>query len=609
MKKIFSLVFLLAFISQAFMQESEQSLFDKGLDAYRQGNYVEAQNTFFKILQAYPEGKLKTATKLMLGKTYYKQGDYAGVGIVCENFFKNHPTSSYIDDIHHLYANSLFKSEKYQPAVEEWLWVVHNSKDPRLRKIAGSYVFHTMDQYFSEREIRSFEQRYQDNIFNGLVTILRAKKFMESDQELRGQSLLKKFLREEPNHFYAEDAKRLLGELPAVAVSDNVFIYFKPIEGDLKPIGDQIENGMRYAIMEYKTRNEGAEINFQPVELEESVANALLVGSQKISTSKPLCLVGPIAADQCAALSLLSKYEQRPYVVPLSSEAGFTELSPYAFQLTPDVETKGRFLGEYAVKELKLKKLAVLAPVNNYGRGFAQSFIEAVQANGGEIVTDQWYYVGTQDFSRQFKAIRRQSFFVEFKELQEDGDTTSSDTAFQSSFREFLEEKFEEIEFGKDSTQIPATGIDGILVLATPQYIPYLAPQFAFHNIDCVLLGNEGWNDPDQLKKFRQYIDGLIYVTSRFYDKESWNYKEFMNRYRLQMHETPELYHLMGYDIMKWILQNYRPGMSPADLKDRLESASLYQGILENIKFSNKPRVNDQLKVMKFSVGQIVRLN
>jgi ABC-type branched-subunit amino acid transport system substrate-binding protein len=173
----------------------------------------------------------------------------------------------------------------------------------------------------------------------------------------------------------------------------------------------------------------------------------------------------------------------------------------------------------------------------------------------------------------------------------------------------FLEKKFEDIEYGQDSTQVPATGIDGILVLTTPQYISYMASQFAFHNIDCTILGNEGWNDPDQLQKFKQYIDGLVYVTSRYYDKNSWNYKEFMNRYRLQMHDTPELFHLLGYDMMKWILQNYRSGMTPDELKEKLEKAQLYQGILENIQFSDKPRVNDSLKVMKFSLGQLVRLN
>lgn len=605
MKKFISVIFIVIYFSFAFAQDSEQTLFDKGLEAYRNNNFQIAQSHFFKILQAYPNGKLKTITKLMLGKSYYQEKDYSGVQIICKNFISNHPASSYLDDIHHLNGNSLFQTGEYTEAVEEWLWVVHNSKDHRLRKKAGSYIYNTIDSYFSEKEIRSFEQKYQDDIFNGLVTILRAKKLMENGEELRGRSLLKKFLREEPAHFYAEDAKRLLGEMP-VSASNNNFIYFKPANGDLKEIGDQIENGIRYAITEYQIRNAGTEINFQPVDVEESVSNVLTVAEQKIKSVKPVCLIGPINADQCAALSLLSKYEQRPYIVPLSSEIGFTELSPYTFQLTPDVETKGRFLGEYAVQKLELKKLAILAPVNDYGRGFAQSFIEAVQANGGEIVTDQWYYIGSEDFTRQFKAIRKESFVVEFKNQE---DTTKSDTSIQNNFKKFIEKKFEDVDFGEDSTKVPATGIDGILILATPQYIPYMAPQFAFHNINCAILGNEGWNDPDQLQKFKQYVDGLVYITSKYYDKNSWNYKEFMNRYRQQMHETPELFQLLGYDIMKWILQNYKSGMTPDELREQLESSKLYQGILKNIEFSDKERVNKRLKVIKFSLGQLVTLN
>ena len=606
MKGLLTVLALIIIVCPAFTQETEQALFDRGMQDYQSENFEAAQTSFFKILQAFPAGKLRTAAKLMLGKTYYQKKDYSGVEVICKNFFENHPNSSYLDDVHQLDGNAMFQLQEYPNAVEEWLWVVHNSKDPRLRKKAGNYVFNTMDSYFSEREIKSLELKYQDDIFDGLVSILRAKKLIENGEDSRGRSLLKKFLREEPSHFYADDARRLLGEIPSSAMSQNNFIYFKPGDGELKEIGDQIEGGMRYAIFEYQTRNEGQEINLEPVELEESLTNAITMSEQKIKSSSPVCIMGPIDADQCAALSLLSKNQQRPYIVPLSSEVGFTQLSPYTFQLTPDVETKGRFLGEYAVQKLELKKFAILAPVNNYGRGFAQSFMEAVQANGGEIITDQWYYVGSEDFSRQFKAIRKESFIAEFKEQQ---DTTKADTSIQNNLTRFLEKKFESIDYGQDSTLVPATGVDGLLILTTSQHISYMASQFAFHNINCTVLGNEGWNDPDQLQKFRQYIDGLVYVTSRFYDKNSWNYKEFMNRYRLQMHDTPELFQLLGYDMMKWILQSYKSGMTPDELRENLEKSQLYQGIVENIQFSDKPRVNDSLKVMKFSMGQLVRLN
>ena len=45
------------------------------------------------------------------------------------------------------------------------------------------------------------------------------------------------------------------------------------------------------------------------------------------------------------------------------------------------------------------------------------------------------------------------------------------------------------------------------------------------------------------------------------------------------------------------------------ELKEELESTNLYQGILKNIEFSDKQRVNKRLKVIKFSLGQLVTLN
>ncbi|MFQ5584361.1 MAG: ABC transporter substrate-binding protein, partial [Calditrichia bacterium] len=462
----------------------------------------------------------------------------------------------------------------------------------------------------SREQIEDLQRKHRDKTLDGAVTVIEAKKMIAGGNIDRGENILNDFLGREPHHFYAAEARALLSGTVAAGV-ENSFIYFKPADGELKEIADQIQQGMLYAIRESQIRNEDIRINFEAVELEESEVSALLTGEEKIKARNPVCMIGPIDANQCAGFSVLSRYEKRPYIIPLSSGTGFTRLSPYAFQLNPDVETKGRFFGEYAVTELEHKKIAVLAPVNEYGKGFVRSFVEAVQANGGEIVTDQWYYLDTQDFTRQFKAIRKKSFQIEFEKYLQDSvevDTTWSEDDLREQYQIFMEQKFEDIQFGQDSTQIPATGIDAILIVTTPAFVPYLASQFAFHNIESDILGNEGWNDPEQLKKFQQNVEGLVYVTASYFDPESWNYKEFMNRFRMQMNETPLFYHLLGYDMMKWILQNYKPGMSPEELKSKLENSELYNGIVENIKFSNKPRVNDQLKVIKFSFGHFIQL-
>jgi ABC-type branched-subunit amino acid transport system substrate-binding protein len=608
LKFVFVSVIAICISHTILAQQSERELFNEAVKDYKTENYNRAQTSFFKILQTYPEGKLKTATKLMLAKSYYKLDAHQRLAIICNNFIQNHPNSNYLDDIHHLYGNSYFKIGQYEAAIGEWNWVVNNAGDPQLKKLDGEYLYNAVDQNIDVNELNTLEKKSRDNIFQGLVKIIKAKKSISMGNVENGNRMLRDFLDEQPHHFYAEKAKDILFSSSSKYGITNNFIYFKPAEGELSELGDQIEKGMKYAVSEYKTRNQDENISFQAVELENNMSNALLTVNRKLIDTNPTCLIGPINADQCAGLAMLSKYEKRPYIIPLSSETGFTQLSPYTFQLNPDVESKGRFLGEYAVNDMELKKFAILAPVNEYGRGFVRSFAESVQANGGEVVSDQWYYLDTQDFTRQFKAIRKKGFQIEFETLLQETDSTINEEDYQNEFKKFMEQKFEDVQFGQDSTQIPATGIDAILILTTPSFIPFLASQFAFHNIQCTLLGNEGWNDAEQLKKFQQYIEGIVYITAAYFDSESWNYKEFTNRYRLQMNETPEYYNLLGYDVMKWILQNYQPGMSLEELKNKLENANLYQGILQNIEFGDKPRINNQLKVMKFSFGKFIRL-
>lgn len=604
---------LLSFLVAAgWTQETEQQLFQQGVEFYQRENYAKAQTTFLKILQQFPRGKLITATKLMLAKSYYKLGDYEGVEIIARNFFTKHPDSEYLDDMHQVLADSYFKQKQYRRAVEEWYWVIQNSRDPRLKKMDGNYIYQTLLTLLSSDEISRLQRRFSDEIFNGLVTVVRAEKLMREGETTRARDMLEAFLSKQPNHFYAAQARKLLQAEGKPFHPGNYFLYLKPVSGEYSQVGSDLELGLRYALWEYQTRHNDDSIALKTIDVGETVLSSVKPLYDEMQYGIPRAILGPIDQDQSVATALVSRYEKIPHIIPLNSQNGLTELSPFAFQLNPDVETKGRFLGEYAVQELNLKRFAVLAPVSEYGKEFFQSFLEAVQANGGEIVTDQWYYEDTQDFSRQFKAIRYKSFWVSFTDSISQVDSAFSEEQLKEYFEKYLERVFGESKSGLkiDSTQVPATGIDGILiVISSPDLIPFIAPQFAFNNIQAIVLGNEGWNAPEQLLKFKNYLDGLVYLTAGFYDPQSWNYKEFTARFRQQMGATPQLYHLLGYDMMKWVLSNYDPNLNPEAFREKLAHAPQYNGILEKIQFGEKPRVNNQLIVLKFSLGHLIRLN
>jgi branched-chain amino acid transport system substrate-binding protein len=54
-----------------------------------------------------------------------------------------------------------------------------------------------------------------------------------------------------------------------------------------------------------------------------------------------------------------------------------------AFRLMADDGKQGKALGEYAVKTLKLKRLAVIDDATAYGQGLADEFAKAVKARAG----------------------------------------------------------------------------------------------------------------------------------------------------------------------------------------------------------------------------------
>ena len=56
------------------------------------------------------------------------------------------------------------------------------------------------------------------------------------------------------------------------------------------------------------------------------------------------------------------------------------------------------------------------------------------------------------------------------------------------------------------------------------------------------------------------------------------------------------------------MISHYRPGISRGEYRDGLADGDSYQGILENIKFGIKPRVNSQLNIIKFYRGQILKI-
>jgi branched-chain amino acid transport system substrate-binding protein len=163
--------------------------------------------------------------------------------------------------------------------------------------------------------------------------------------------------------------------------------FASPLTGPQANYGKDNQNGTQMAIDELNAQGltiGGKAVKFQ-LQSEDDQADPKQgpLIAQKLADAKVAGVVGHFNSGVTIPAS-------RVY-----NEAGIPELSvstnvkythqgfKTAFRLMADDDKQGTALGEYAVKTLKLKRLAVIDDATAYGQGLADSFAAAVKASGG----------------------------------------------------------------------------------------------------------------------------------------------------------------------------------------------------------------------------------
>ncbi len=108
-----------------------------------------------------------------------------------------------------------------------------------------------------------------------------------------------------------------------------------------------------------------------------------------------------------------------------------------------------------------------------------------------------------------------------------------------------------------DSLDYPVFTFDALYIpLTDPQDIDFIVNQFAFHNLDAVLLGNSFWYDLEMLERVDRNIKDLYFTSDYFLDDfyEPWG--RFRDSFRAEIGGSPGIYEIYGYDAMQMIFRS-----------------------------------------------------
>lgn len=206
-------------------------------------------------------------------------------------------------------------------------------------------------------------------------------------------------------------AMTMILSLPALA-DDTVLIGLAgPLTGPSARIGKDLENGARLAIADANAQKptlNGKPVTFKLLsEDDQSDPRTAVAVAQRLVDEGVAGVVGHWNTGTSIPAARIYHDAGIAQVAPVATGHGYTQQGfDTSFRVMGHDDDGGNYAGQYAVKTLKAKRIAVIDDRTAFGQGLADEFIKSLQAQGVQPVTREYVDDKTVDFSAVLTTVR-----------------------------------------------------------------------------------------------------------------------------------------------------------------------------------------------------------
>ncbi len=553
---------------------------------YRLGQMDQA-NRFFStalryyqiLIEKYPASTLMDRVRFLMGECHYELGQYPEA----EGFFRKvaetHPDIKQRWKALFYLAKLDEKKFDYTHALDKLARVYDQNENPEIKNLALGSVEKIIHEKLSEDTLLSLTRKYYskfpaDFLFLKLISIYRNQKDIANFQTMSAD-----FIARFPDH---PERPKILKHLksieknPAGKVRVGVVL---PLTGKRSVIGQQVLQGIQLALNQ---------LGFAAKEKVELVVRDSSAGSSLVGIIEELAgdphmagVIGPVLSGEIKEIVPVVDRFQIPVFTPTASSEGLPELSPYLFRNALTRKIQARFLAQYAVNELKLRRFAILYPVENYGIEFRKLFTKEVEALGGEVVTTVAYDRKQTDFraqilelggipDKQLEKLARENLLSEGIE--------SGEGKLSRPVVDMGHWNNDDIENFKTSLEL---SYDAIFIPGFYDKVGLIVPQLVFYNIDdVVLLGANGWNSSKLVESAGKYIKEGFFVDGFYTDSSRLGVQKFVEAFKTTFGKEATLHSAQAYDSANILIQAILEGAdNRLKVKERLDGVKNFPGI------------------------------
>jgi branched-chain amino acid transport system substrate-binding protein len=202
----------------------------------------------------------------------------------------------------------------------------------------------------------------------------------------------------------------MAASLGAVAYAQEaVRVGFLTIKsGALAAGGKQMEDGLRLFLKERNNMVAGRKVELIVADTAGQPAVTNTKARELVEKDKVHVIIGPLAAFEALAIDDYIRKAEVPIISPSAAAEDLTQRkpNPWFVRAVGTSAQANHPLGEYAAKELKYKRIAIIADDFAFGHETAAGFQRTFEENGGKVVQKLWSPLNVADYGTYIGQIK-----------------------------------------------------------------------------------------------------------------------------------------------------------------------------------------------------------
>ncbi|HBQ21747.1 MAG: hypothetical protein A2Z91_03240 [Deltaproteobacteria bacterium GWA2_38_16] len=377
----------------------------------------------------------------------------------------------------------------------------------------------------------------------------------------------------------------------------NVIGCVLPLSGKYAPFGIRSLHGIQEALGFFSSKKD---ISFELAiyDSQGSAEEAARGVETLLEQHGVMAIIGPLLTPSSEAAALRAQQLHVP-LLNLSQHPSITSIGDYVFRNAMTKFHQTDTLIRYACQDKGLKKFAILYPQDSYGVEFANQFWDAIEGCGGTLEGIEAYESDQEDFNDEIKKL------VGMYQPK----------ARKSEYH--LAEEQLKIQLNKETvpqSQVklpPQIDFEALFIPDYAKTVGQIVPTLFFHDVEGLhLLGTQGWNSQELLKRGGEYVSGAVFVDGFSESSLDPQVKIFVSDFEHHFDDTPQIWEAQAFDaatLLKDLLQKEEV-QTREDLKNQLLALSEIKGVAGIAYFSDNHDVKKELPLLTVQEGKIISL-